>query len=191
MVEDSIRRILPQVMNEVLLKTLANSNVIRETIPDRRTKEVMTDAAQSRQAQRTSRRPSSLDHILDPEAGSDFYNDPRQAMRESLQVDEVPQEVQSPIIAQRIQSLPPELRAMAEGVSPIDQNENVSVAHEGPDLVRAAQLAGLDFSRMKKAITVTEKKVPKADAADRAAKAQFEEMRIKRMRESLNGGKPV
>lgn len=184
MVEDSIRRILPQVMNEVLLKTLTNSNVIREAPPVRKTVEGPTRRP-------AGKRPSSLDQILDPEAGTDFYNDPREAMRESLRVDEVPQEVPSPAIAQRIQALPPELRAMAEGVSLIGSEDSVPMVPEGPSLERAAQVAGLDFTRMRKAVAITEKKVPKAESSDRAAREQFEEMRIKRMRERLNGGKPV
>jgi hypothetical protein len=194
MVEDSIRRILPAVMNEVLLQTIANSNVIRES-------------AAARQAQRPApqptskgRKPTSLNQLLDPEAGADFYQDPRAAVAESLR-EEAPPVPRGQVLAQRIQSLPPELQHLAEGVDldddggemwDSDVGDSVPTAGMGPPLERAAQVAGLDFSRMRQAIQVTEKKAaPRVSAADKAANAQFEENRLKRLREQLNGGKPL
>ena len=189
MVEDSIRRILPSVMNEVLLQTIANANVLRES----RTPAPEPVASKS-QAKRfaVQRRPSSLDQLLDPEAGVDFYNDPRA-------VQEEPQP-RGQVIAQRIQNLPPQFQSLAEGMdldddggemweSDTGDSSPVVASGPGPSL-RQGQAAGLDFSRMKQSLGVVEKKKV-LTGADAAAKAQFEEGRIKRMRESLNGGKPV
>lgn len=195
MVEESIRRILPAVMNEVLLKTIAGAGVIQESrAPMQRS--VAKPAAQPRPA----RRPSSLNHLLDPEAGADFYQDPRAAAIESLR-EEVPPAPRGQAIAQRIQSLPAELQHLAEGMeldedsgemwdSDVGDSAVATSADRGPPLEKAAQIAGLDFSRMKRAIQVTEKKIaPKMSATDKAAQAQFEELRIKRMREQLDGKK--
>lgn len=187
MVEDAIRRVLPQVMNEVLIKVVAGSNVIQERA-----------ASPQRPAPRAQpRRPSSLSHLLDETAGADFYEDPRAAMAQSIQ-EETPPRGQD--IAQRIQSLPPALQQLAEGTMEDDGGEMwesdmgdsvvVPSAGNGPPLDRAAKAVGLDFSRMKQVANVTESK-KRVDADDRRANAQFEAMRLKRMREQLNGGKPV
>lgn len=193
MVEDSIRRILPSVMNEVLLKTIANADVIREQAP----RQPQQPAAKRPKA---GQRPASLSHLLDPEAGADFYQDPRAAMAESLREEPVPR---GQLIAQRIQSLPPALQGLAEGMEldddggemwegPMgDSSVTPGAADMGPPLDRAAKAAGLDFSRMKQAINLTEKKAPRVSAEDKMANAHFEQQRLKRMREQLNGGKPV
>lgn len=198
MVEDSIRRILPAVMNEVLLKTIANANVIREetTKPIQVTRSGRPAALTPSGAMK---RPSSLSQLLDESAGADFYQDPRAAMVQAVQEEVIPR---GEVIAQRIQSLPPALQGLAEGVDldddggemwESDMGDSVSIpsAGMGPPLEKAAQVAGLDFSRMKQAINLTEKKSAKATAADKAANAQFEQQRLKMMRERLNGGKPV
>ncbi len=195
MVEDSIRRVLPGIMNEVLLKTIANSGVIREQAPARRAEPAQV-AAPKRQA---PRRPSSLEDILDDSAGSEFYTDPRVAMAEATR-DEEPQAPRAQGMAQRIQALPPALQHLAEGVNLDDdggemwgdEQDSVPSGGSGPPLDQAARAVGLDFSRMMQVAKVTEsKKAPKMDAQDRAANAQFDQMRLKRMREQLNGGKPV
>lgn len=192
MVEDAIRRVLPQVMNEVLLKTISNANVIQERAPAPR-------QAPVQKAKPAGKRPTSLSHLLDESAGSDFYQDPRAAMAESIQEEIQPR---GQVIAQRIQNLPQALQGLAEGMdleddggemweSDIGDSVVVPTAGMGPPLEKAAQAAGLDFSRMKAAINLTEKKAPKTSAADKAANAQFEEQRLKMMRERLNGGKPI
>ncbi len=187
MVEDSIRRILPQVMNEVLLKTIANANVIQED--RRRTNEQVRAPVQP--PARAPRRPSSLNQLLDESAGADFYSDPRG-------VQEEPQP-RAQVIAQRIQNLPPQFQALAEGMELDDDggemwesdvgDSTVPSAGPGPSIAAGARAIGLDFSKMKQAIGIVEKKKP--TSSDAAAKAQFEEARIKRMREQLNGGKPI
>lgn len=193
MVEDSIRRVLPGIMNEILIKTIANSGVIREQATVRQAAPAQAPAPK-RQA---PRRPSSLEDILDDSAGSEFYTDPNARMVE----DEAPQAPRGQGITQRIQSLPPALQHLAEGVNLEDdggemwgdeQDSVVPSGGSGPPLDQAARAVGLDFSRMMQVAKVTEsKKAPKMDAEDRAANAQFEQMRLKRMREQLNGGKPV
>lgn len=195
MVEDSIRRILPQVMNEILLKTIANSQVMHEA----RGGVAPQTPAQPRQVQRQqSRKPSSLSQLLDESAGADFYQDPREAMRQATYEEPPPAQK---AIAQRIQTLPPALQGLAEGIELDDDGGEmweselgdaavVPTAGMGPPVDKAAKALGLDFSRMAKAINVTEKK-KRVDPADRAANAQFEETRLKRMREQLNGGKPL
>lgn len=199
MVEDSIRRILPQVMNEVLLKTIANSQVIHEArsgVADPRF--ASKPVQQPKQAQRKQARPSSLSQLLDESAGADFYQDPREAMRQATYEEPPPP---PKAIAQRIQTLPPALQGLAEGIELDDdggemwESEHgdsavVPTAGMGPPVEKAAAALGLDFSRMAKAINVTEKK-KRVDAEDKAANAQFEQARLKRMREQLNGGKPL
>lgn len=194
MVEDSIRRILPGVMNEILVKTIAGAGVIQES--SRMTNEQVRAPVQ---AVRRQPRSTTLANLLDPEAGADFYQDPRAAMTESIRDEVTPSPMQN--MAARIQALPPQFQALAEGTLMDDDGGEmwdndmgdsvVASAGMGPPLERAAQMAGLDFSRMKKAINITEKKKPSAGAEDRAANAQFERQRIQRMREKLNGGKPV
>lgn len=190
MVEDSIRRILPAVMNEVLLKTIANANVIQET----RRAEPFQQKRQELNQKIVQRKPASLSHLLDPEAGADFYQDPRAAMAEATREEPAPAP-RGQVIAERIQNLPPDLRSLAEDVDLDDAGEMwdsdvgdsfVPSAGMGPPLERAAQAAGLDFSRMRKAINLTEKKGPKGDVADRMANAQFEAQRIKMMRDRLD-----
>ncbi len=194
MVEDAIRRVLPGIMNEVLLKTIANSGVIREQ-PVRQ--QAVAKQQAPRPQQQRPRRPSSLEDILDETAGADFYDDPRAAMAESMREEEPPPRNNSQRQA-AIQALPPELQGLAEGME-LDGDDGemwgadddiVPSAAMGPPLDRAAKAVGLDFSRMKQAIKVTESK-KKIDAGDRAANAQFEQQRLKRMREQLNGGKPI
>jgi hypothetical protein len=201
MVEDSIRRILPGVMNEILVKTLANSGVLQERksvdkpaypyIPDNGGKRI-------KPVQNGSRRLSSLNDILDETAGSDFYNDPRAAMTEATR-DEEPQIPRGQLLAQRIQGLSPELQKLAEGMDLDedggemwdDSDSIVPIAENGPPLDRAARAVGLDFSRMRQVANITESKKKSLAADDRAANAQFETLRLKRMREKLNDGKPI
>jgi hypothetical protein len=198
MVEDAIRRVLPGIMNEVLLKTIANSGVIQERAPVQQQRnarlEPLPPQPQRRQA---SRRPASLNQLLDPEVGADFYADPRAAMQEAMRVEERPAPRQS-MVAQMIKSLPPELQGLAEDVNLDDDGGEMweddehgagaVISEAGPSLDRAAAAAGLDFSVMKRLSNLSEAKKAKPDAS---ANQQFEELRIKRMRERLNGGKPV
>lgn len=193
MVEDAIRRVLPGIMNEVLLKTIANSGVISERPTQQQQRQ--TPLKKQPTQQQSSRRPTSLNQLLDPEAGADFYADPRAAMNESAQVEERPAPRRSGM-AQMIQGLPPELRSLAEDVNLDDDGGEMwddgehdsGVLPAGPPLERAAAAAGLDFSLMKKLSNITEtKKTKTADVSNQ----QFEERRIKLMRERLNGGKPV
>lgn len=196
MVEDAIRKVLPGIMNEVLLQTIANSGVIQERAPIQQ-QQRQTSKPQQPQVRQPSRRPSSLNQLLDPEAGADFYADPRAAMNDAQRVEERPAPRQSGM-AQMIQSLPPELRDLAEDVNLDDDggemwddssHDSGILSESGPSLERAAQVAGLDFSVMKRLSNIKETKNVKSN--DASAKHQFEEMRIKRMREQLNGGKPV
>jgi hypothetical protein len=202
MVEDAIRRILPEVMNEVLLRTIANADVLqersrRQSVPMPEKHRVNRSSVQHvvKNVQ-ASRRPASLSQLLDPEAGADFYRDPRMVVAGDVHEEEAPQP-----LAQRIQSLPPALQSLAEGVDLDDDggemwegeigDSAITVTEMGPPLERAAQVVGLDFSRMQRAIQLTEKKAAKVDQSDARARAQFEEQRIKMMRERLNDGKPL
>jgi hypothetical protein len=196
MVEESVRRILPQVMNEILVKTLANANVIGET---RSAPQRAQAPAQPQRKAAKGQRPSSLSQLLDESAGADFYKDPNEAMYRATQ-EEAPPQPAGQVIAQRIQNLPPALQGLAEGIDLDDDGgemwesqygDSFPTAPMGPPIEKAAAAIGLDFSRMAKAINITEKKTAKVAPADRAANAQFEQARLKRMREKLNDGKPV
>lgn len=194
MVEDSIRRVLPSIMNEVLLKTIAGAGVIQERGPVNKPAYPYIPENAGKQVKVKNRRPSSLGDILDETAGSEFYSNPGAAMAEATR-EEAPSQRQ---MAQRVQALPPHLQQLAEDVNldddggemwGEDDHDSASPSDMGPPLDRAAKAVGLDFSRMKQVAKVTESKKPAAD--DRAARVQFEQMRLKRDRERLNGGKPV
>lgn len=199
MVEDAIRRILPSVMNEVLLRTIASSGAIQEQSrpgPVRVTRQAQP--APRPPAKRKAGRPD-LSYLLDETAGADFYE--RAVRPEPVQV--VEEEPAAPLrerISQNIQTLPPELQEMAEGLELEDDGigemwgEESAVIPAGDnagDLGQASRRVGVDFGRMQKMIQMTEQKKPRVSAEDLRAKAQYEEGRLKRMRERLNGGKPL
>lgn len=190
MVEDSIRRVLPAIMNEVLIKTIATSGLIQER------KQSFSQPVQQQRPPQKQRKLSSLNNLLDESVGADFYGSQADE-QEEYQEETV---TRRPDLTQRIQSLPQELRGLAEDVNLDDDggemwgdNEHDSSMSDlgGPsvNIEQAAKAVGLDFSRMKHAIKLTEKK--NSNNADAAANRQFEEQRIKRQRERLNGGKPI
>ena len=202
MVEDSIRRILPTVMNEVLLKTIASSGVMSEARQPVQTRlapiQQRTKAKVAPVQQRRPQRPSSLNEMLDPEAGAEFYADPRAAMREATasepEVDDYDEPVR-PVLESRLQNLPPALRGLAEdvefdgGVGEMwgdDEHDAATAApmvNEIRSIDRAADSLGIDFSRMSKVVAKT---TPKPIREDASAKAQFEESRLARQRERLD-----
>lgn len=196
MVEQSIREILPRVMNEVLLRTIASSGVIQESRP--------TGPAHQPEVAPRSRKPqppaprrkpvSNLRDLLDESAGAEMYS-----MGTSDDHDVQLREEEPPPPADRrslVAQLPPELQAMAEDID-IDDDVLTEQAIEGGadpmdfhpanSIDNAGRRLGLDFRRMSQAVKLTEKKVPPKDRSH----AQFEEQRLKRMREKLNDGKPV
>lgn len=214
MVEDAIRRILPGVMNEVLVATIARgtSSIVSEERPTRprklpKKRKPVREARQPRRlAPAAKKRRGDLSDLLslDESAGAEFYQDPR-ALQESQgydeeEADEEPDEAPA---ARRIQALPPELRGLAEGLDLEDdggemwgEGEHDSGAHSAPqvgeirNISEAAKHVGIDFGRMKSLIGKTSP-AKRIDQEDVRANAQFEAARLKRMREKLNGGKPV
>ncbi len=227
MVEDSIRRILPEVMNEILVRTLAGSGALSESPQATRKKaprpeKVGRPAPVKRQAGQPkplSKRKikESLAGLLDESAGTEFYDDPYGAMQDSAPkqedytVEDDGEDYQlpatrAPARANPAKHLAPALQQLAEGMSLVEDDEDAM--WDGPSgdsavakvdsapIDRAVQAMGqlgapIDFNRMKSMIQKTSPAKPKADAEDRRAQAQFEVARIKRMREQLNGGKPI
>lgn len=217
MVEDAIRRILPGVMNEVLVATIARgtAGLVSEERPQRPRKvpKKRKPVREARQPQRRTapqpkkRRPADLSDLLtlDESAGAEFYQDPR-SINESQVDDDVEEYDDEPAeapIARRIEALPPELRGLAEGLDLDDDGgemwgdgEHDSGMPSTPaigeirNINEAAKHVGIDFSRMKSLIGKTSP-VKRVDQEDARANAQFEAARLKRMREKLNGGKPV
>lgn len=207
MVEDAIRRILPAVMNEVLVATIARGTagvVSEERVRPRkqaRKKRPVREQVVARPKTRPQpkRDPRSvLSDLLDESAGSEFYGSGEAA-------DNLMDEDDNPApssMAQRIGSLPPEIRGLAEGLElDGDGGEMWGTEHDSGDTSRpvigeirnienAAQHAGIDFSRMKAVIGATSPRKPMA-LDDTANRVQFEQARLKRMRERLNDGKPV
>ena len=200
MVEQSIRRILPSVMNEVLVATIARGipQEISESAPKKPPRPKKQRQPKEQAPQRKPKRPvKDLSEILsrDDSVGADFYS---RGLHEEVEREPEPKMPQ-PELARRIEGLPPELRGMAEGMS-IDEDEGESwddesmaiapAASEIRNVNEAAQRAGIDFSRMKAVIgrTAPAKRV---DSEDAKAAAQFEQARINRMRQQLNGGKPI
>lgn len=137
LVESAIRRILPSVMNEVLLQTIAGAGVLSET----RTKPVRRMKKAKRRVQRESREPGreirqaprkpapsrriDLNEVLDDSVGSDAYEEyearttrpaPRQATQPESEFDEREPEAPAPALTQRLAALDPSLQAMAEGL---------------------------------------------------------------------------
>ncbi len=209
MVEDAIRRILPSVMNEVLLKTIAGSGVMQERradrpaypyVPEGGGRVVVTSkvAPKVKPKARKAGRPD-LSYLLDESVGADFYE--RAVQPEPVQV--VEEEPAAPLrerIASNIQTLPPELQEMAEGLELEDdgigemwgdENAVAPAGDNAGDLAASSRRVGVDFGRMQKMIQMTEQKKPKKSAEDRQAELQYEQLRLKRNRERLNGGKPV
>jgi len=218
LVESAIRRILPKVMNEILVRTLVDSGVLAEAVarPVRRRKgpkrrPVRTVEARETRPVRGPRPPRRMDlnEFLDDSVGADAYEQyesrtPRPVASPPESDDrESDPPVPQPAVARRLASLDPSLQAMAEGlVIPDDDGgemwgeEHDSIPtgagaiSEVPDVVGAARRAGMDFSKMRQVIERTS--APKAsDSEDAKARAAFENLRLKRMRERLNDGKPV
>lgn len=134
LVETAIRRILPKVMNEVLLRTLADSGVLAEDRPRpvRRKKAMkrrMQRPPEPRQVreERQPRRPlppkrSNLNEVLDDSIGSDAYEQyearaPRRSQPEpEPDFDDHEPEPPARAVSQRLAALDPSLQAMAEGL---------------------------------------------------------------------------
>ncbi|HEU5118681.1 MAG TPA: hypothetical protein VFT74_18955 [Isosphaeraceae bacterium] len=234
MVEDSIRRILPTVMNEVLLRTISDSGMLAEGRPARpRKMKRRRPVREARAPQPQARRPGPpkkggrrkldeiLDGIRDPGNGADFYQDPRALMMESAEPEyaepddeeyeeEPPPPPRKKAAEARVSALPPELRGLVEGMDLDGEDsdemwganehdsapmlEAATPTDPSPirDVNRAAQAAGVDFSRMKSVIAATSPaKVDRRQAAEDArARQQFEQARLARMRDKLGGVKP-
>lgn len=156
MVAESIRRLLPEIMNEVLLKTIANSGVLTEA-PRRAT------SPPPPPQRKPAKRPSmSMVDLLEEDAGSEFYRQ-----------EEAPPP--PPVMSQRITSLPPELQELAaDSVSAIMQEDEVPTV----DLNRS----GFDFSRMRQAMGLVEQRASKPVAKD----PTLEAARIERQRKMLD-----
>lgn len=198
MVADSIRRLLPEIMNEVLVRTIANSGVLAEARPAQRTKPAYPYVPDNGgrkivDKKKASTRPSALAELLDEQAGAEFYVDPREAMRQHTQEEfEVPLEEAPPV--RRLQNLNPALQHLAEDVQfdpgemwgEDEHDSSVVRAPMGPSLESAAQAVGIDFGRMSRVIKETAPKIARVSADDAHAKAQYEENRIKRMRDNLD-----
>lgn len=206
MVEESIRRILPSVMNEVLVATIAraSSSIVTEEKPLRRKVKKRKNIREQRPKTPSNKRgqkTTGLHDILDESAGSEFYH---QGHEESDEIyHDEPDVVDNRRITDRIKTLPPEIQSLAEGLELDDDggemwadgerdsgNSTTHVMGDIRDIGNAARSVGMDFSRMKSVIGVTSP-VRKISQSDVAANASFEQLRLKRMRERLNDGKPV
>ena len=193
MVEESIRRILPSVMNEVLIKAVASTMVISE--PAKLRQVVSKPQQRSIKSQQTGNSGKSLREILHAEdAGADFYD----SLKQDDFSDDVVVENNTKSMAQRIQSLSPELQSLAEGIviddggemwdDDISTQEFSSVRSDLAtvrDPVADASKIGLNFSRIRDVAMAGIKKNSTNNLNDSAAAASFDELRLKRMRESL------
>lgn len=211
MVEDSIRRVLPAIMNEVLLKTIANAGVLAESRPEKlkrgpKPKQKIKQPREGLRLQaarpKKSGRPESLNNLLDPEAGTEFYRNDDSAITESVDVEmEFDEDDVAPVAKNRLNSIAPELRHLAEDIRLDEDDANemwgdnesapIVTPQSGPPIDKAAKALSIDFSRMKNVVSKITPKKAAATNEDRKANAQFEAGRIKMMRERLNGGKPI
>lgn len=162
MVAESIRQLLPEIMNEVLIKTIVNARVMTEA-PKR------ASVPPPQAPKRPAKRPSmSMVDLLEEDAGAEFYR-----REEPVMQMEIPEEIH-PQIAQRITQLPPGLRELAE-----DSMESIMMEEVVPEV--NLQQAGLDFSRMRAAMGLVEERAIKPVAKD----PRLEEARIERNRQML------
>jgi hypothetical protein len=209
MVEDAIRRILPEVMNEVLVATIARgtAGVVAEERPRRKPPKRQQQRRAPVREQRTAvpqrgrkappKRKVDLSDLLDESVGAEFYENPRAVYTDEPNPAEVPPSQDT----NRIRDLPPDLQELAEGMDLDDDNGEMWGADEhdsglaapsAPEIrniSEAARAAGVDFSRMKAVIGRTATRKPDAD--DLKARTQFEQARLNRMRVQLNDGKPI
>lgn len=215
MVADSIRRILPTVMNEILIKTIAGAGVVKESVTkstgkrkyQKRSRPLAEVATPVRQGPRKlppkKKVLETLGKLLDQSAGSEFYHQSQNEESEIEEEDIIDEDEQHVTTQDRMANLAPHLRTLAEGMSVIDDDKQMwgadehdsssstSQAEDGPpvDIDSGAKKLGMNFSKMQSIIGPTAKKKVASD--DRAAHEQFEKRRLKLMREKLNGGRPV
>jgi len=190
MVEESIRRILPNVLNEVLLRTIAGAGIVAEAPKPQRAKERPMGLGKRSNA---PAKRSLREQLLDETAGTEFYQqDPDfVAPKFSQPLREEP--ASQPAVAQRIQSLPPMLQEMAadidmsefDGGEMWEDGELIDSSGPGPKLESAAAHVGIDFDRIRRLTEATS--APKAVPDD--SRSKFEEARINRMREKLDSMK--
>ena len=210
MVEDAIRRVLPSVMNEVLLKTLTSSGALQplrevRTAPKgkpapKARKPLPVKQSQARPKQKPPQRNSALAQLLETrgEAGAEFFQDPRGRDYEvdTSDLDEPYAPPPAPNMNERMSAIAPHLRSLAEGMVPdVGESEEWGDGEfssapapiapgEVRDIGRAAEAVGMDFSRMKGLIGKTSP-VKRVDHSAAEANAKFNEGRIARMRQSL------
>lgn len=128
MVAESIRRQLPQIMNEVLIKTIADSGVLSE----RRAPQAQ------RRAPVQERSMGSLRDLLDDAAGSEFYRDEPMARSE-------------PALTQRLAQVPQHLREMLETVEvPDETDRGLDLAGMDGFFQKAKKIASITESSTKK-----------------------------------------
>ncbi len=165
MVGESIRRQLPEIMNEVLVRTIAGSGILTES-----RKQVLAPVPK-----RDLPKKRSLQGLLDESIGADPYG-----AGEMWDEPEPPRQQLGHSLTRRIKDLPPELQALAadSAESILEEGRNPG---RGPDLMQA-QSAGMDFSRMRQTIAVVDK--GKASNVD-TDRQKFEELRLARKREQL------
>ena len=126
LVAESIRRQLPEIMSEVLLRTIANSGIVQESRQQQR--------QQAPKQRKPADRPSSLMSLIDESVGADRYDhsEPRLTKRMS-----------------DIPNMPSHLAELLEDVDPIDHGGRGST-DEGVDV------DGLDLSGIKERIAMME-----------------------------------
>lgn len=142
MVADSIRRILPTVMNEVLLRTIADSGVLSEgrrptqqarkkpgPKPKLKRRVVEQRATRPQKTAPPRKRQTDLSDLLDESAGAEFYDDPRDRQAQVLQEEyevELDQHEEEDREADAIpprELLNPALRALAEDIEIPDDED--------------------------------------------------------------------
>lgn len=142
MVADSIRRVLPTVMNEVLLRTIADSGVLSEVRerpvrqirkkpgpkPKMKRRVVEQRVARPQKPIPQRKRQTDLNDLLDESAGAEFYEDPRarqtQALQEEYEVElEQHEEEEREARVPAPELLNPALRALAEDIEIHDDDD--------------------------------------------------------------------
>lgn len=188
MVEQSIRKILPQVMNEVLLATLANS-MLRENQQIVQAPRKAPPVAKAMRAKPPRPAPSlkeRLSEFVDDSAGRDFY-DHLESNDEGLdgynEIDshrDLADEAFDEPVQEKVEmrKLSPALQLLAEDVQiPDDSSTSESIDH-----ITAAKRLGIDFQKLNRTINKIENK---SISNDLRAKHEFEDRRLKNMREQL------
>lgn len=176
MVEESIRRILPSVMNEVLIRTISESLAPPSTVQHSKPKK---SKARNEQPKR-----SRMQELLEghDSIGADFYEP---SARHDYDHDDENEIDHEQTRLSTLQSLPPMLREMASDMSFDDEEDHSFEQLPDGKVVQQLDIEHTMRSGLFDPSAIARRMGPSKQPKMTAENQQFEELRLKRMRESL------